>query len=235
MPRKRALAKKPVHLPKIASRKRRPARSNPGILDGVVGSLSGNGMIHALGGYTGSRLLGRIMRRVIMKKYPGLAKHATPLGNLLAAIAIYFTVKKWRKVREEAMIGASIAVAQAAVQAYLPGLAGLLMDTDAGLEIAGHNAAAMPTAAGLEGLGGGPRGRRRRGFVLPGEMEAQRAEAARGAPIESQPTGPVQYVNPGHPNSGYGAQEPTVDTFEDITAAGDDGDGLSDDLGIFQQ
>jgi hypothetical protein len=231
-------AKRPIHLPAIATRKRRRAktvaRRNPdggGLIENAKDAFFSSGMVHAVGGYAGSRLVGRIMRRMIAKKYPALANHATPLGNLLAAVALYFITKKWKKVvREEAMIGSVIAVAQAILQAYMPGLAAVFMDSDAGLETAARSAVAAP--APQNGLGAYQAGRRRRKFVLPGEVEAERTEAAREAP-----TGPVQYVNPGMPGSGYGTSS-RGDEFEDATAdipaAGDD-DGLGDDLGIFQQ
>lgn len=230
MPAKRG-AKRPIHLPALATRKRR-ARKNPapdGFMSNAKDAVLANGLVHAAGGYASARLAGRIARRMLAAKFPALTRHATPLGNVAMAAVIYMVTKKWRKVREEAVIGAVIAVIQSILQAYMPGLAAMLMDTDAGLEVAGIKAAA--------GLGAAPQAMRKPGlqrkkFVLPGEIEAGRAEEARAVS-----SGPVKYVIPGSPGSGYGA--PSVgDDFEDATAnipdtAGDlEGD---DDLGIFNQ
>jgi hypothetical protein len=229
MPAKRG-AKRPIHLPALATRKRR-ARKNPssdGFISNAKDAVIANGLVHAAGGYASARLAGRIARRMLAAKFPALGRHATPLGNVAMAAVIYMVTKKWRKVREEAVIGAVIAVIQSILQAYMPGLAAMLMDTDASLELAGAKAAA--------GLDAAPQAMRKPGlrkkFVLPGEIEAGRAEEARASS-----NGPVKYVMPGSPGSGYGA--PSVgDDFEDATAnipdtAGDlEGD---DDLGIFNQ
>lgn len=228
MPAKRG-AKRPVHLPALATRKRR-ARKNPssdGFMSNAKDAVLANGLVHAAGGYASARLAGRIARRMLAAKFPALTRHATPLGNVAMAAVIYMVTKKWRKVREEAVIGAVIAVIQSILQAYMPGLAAMLMDTDVGLETT-----MTRTATGLGTVPGRPSIAPRKKFVLPGEIEAGRAEEARAAG-----TGPVKYVMPGSPGSGYGA--PSVgDDFEDATAnipdTASDLEG-DDDLGIFNQ
>lgn len=227
MPKK--VAKRPIHLPSLATRKRKTYRKNPeGLIANAKDAVLSNGIVHATGGYAASRLAGRVLRRILGAKYPVMSKHATPLGNLLMAIAIYMTVKKWKKVREEAMIGAAIAVVQSLLQTYMPGLAATFLDSDGLLET--PKPVAPPSTSW--GLGDAPPPRPTRKFVLPGELEAGRAEAAMSAP-----RGSVKYVMPGSPGSGYGA--PAVgDEFEDATSDVPDTAedlGGDDDLGIFNQ
>jgi hypothetical protein len=187
MPRKRG-AKRPISMP-IASRKRR--RNPESALGSVTSSklwadIGGNGLLHGIGGYGGTRLTGRIVRNIIAKKWPNLAKHGGVIGNLIAAVAIYFAVKNWRKIRDEAMLGSAIAVVQSILQTYLPGLA-WLFDADAQPFLGVTTTQTAP--AGLNGVAG----RKRTRFVSPGELEAVRAEQG------------TRFVSPGEPGSGYGA------------------------------
>lgn len=204
-------AKKPVSMP-VATRKR--YSRNDGDTGGkFFSSIGGNGLVQALGGYGGSRLTGRILRRLMASK-PGFAKHAGPAGNLLATIAIYFAVKNWKKLREEALIGAIIALVQSVLQSYVPGLSTMLLDAPAPMD----GVALPPQASAVARY----QQQRRRGngvrYVSPGELQANADDQG------------VRYVSPGEAGSGYGggnraaedAQQAQAQTSGDATFSDDD-------------
>lgn len=232
-PAKKRGAKKPISMP-VATRKKRAPRKNPvsyrenQVTSKIWQTVGGNGLVHAVGGYAGTRLGGRLLRSILGSKFPALGRHGGPLGNLLMAVAVYFASQKWKKIREEAMIGSAVAVFQSLLQTYIPGLAWLI---DAGGEAPAQLAAPKATS-GVENYR-----RRRERFVSPGE-------------VESEEPG-VRYVAPGEPGSGYGApaggqpRMPTAQaqgeyTEKDFDAGIDDlgdggGDADMDGLGIFEQ
>jgi hypothetical protein len=155
-------------LKKYASRSRsKIARRNPALaiakdLGGEVLEVAVPGLV----GYAGTRIAGRISRAVLAPRIAMLAKHAGPLGNLLAVLAAYFATKQasLRKYRTPVLVGSGIALFQTLLQTYFPGIAKILDD-------------AAPVGASPMGDVPPPRRRRRQKirYVNPGEITREKA------------------------------------------------------------
>lgn len=109
--------KKKSKIAKYSQRRRKNPPSTNGALD--FASKMGAGFA----GYTGTRLLSRVVYSQIIKRSPSIAIHGHVLSSVLGAIGTYFGTKYWDKYKEfheAATIGAGVAVVQSAIQAYIP-------------------------------------------------------------------------------------------------------------------
>jgi hypothetical protein len=185
MPRKSA-AKKPKALANFVTRKRSSAKPKKNALSfasqSAIGKELTSQILPGVGGYAVARLVGRIVRTIISKKFPALAKHGAVGGNILGLLAAWYgagKIKQLRSAQTAITVGSGIAVIQSIIQVYLPGLAWIF---DA------QETAAAP-AATPQGMGAVNRyqAARQRGtrYVSPGELETERSEEAlrRGEPI----------------------------------------------------
>lgn len=196
MAKRKAPAKSPKKGIAISTRKPRRRNSDGGgggsftskAMSFVGGSDLGNLVLPGLGGYGATRLLARIVRRIVDKKWPGKGKHV----GVLSTIVMFF-VAAWasdrfaalRRRREPILVGAGVAAAQTAVQAWLPGLAWLL-DSE-------PTQASLPSAQASSGVdfrrrrnGVSPNGVR---YVSPGQVQTEADD------------GDVRYVSPGEVQS----------------------------------
>lgn len=148
---KQASAKTPQKTPKVRRRKRRraPAVSaarNPAPDWVATAEVFGYG----LGGFAVSRLASRIVSVQVAKKKPTWAKHAGVATGVLAFAAAYFLAKRWKhtaKYQHELQLGTFVALAQTAIQTYLPKLGWILADATPEQVEAAQGAQALPVPA----------------------------------------------------------------------------------------
>jgi hypothetical protein len=99
------------------------AKANPPPMQDLVEFV-----VPGFAGYAGTRVVSRIVKGVVSKKYPRFAKHAAVLSTIGAAAGAWLMVHRIERIKEyhtPVVVGSSIA---AIVQAYLPKYGWLVSD-----------------------------------------------------------------------------------------------------------
>lgn len=102
------------------------AKANPPPMQDLVEFV-----IPGFAGYAGTRVVSRVVKGVVSKKYPRLAKHAAVLSTIGAAAGAWLLVHRIERIKEyhtPVVVGSSIAALQTIVQAYLPKYGWLVSD-----------------------------------------------------------------------------------------------------------
>ncbi len=85
-------------------------------------------------GYAAVRLGSRGAVMLAQKKYPKLAKHASPVGAALGAASAWLASRYWDKFadyHDAVTVGAGVALAQSVITTYLPQFAWVVSDVGA--------------------------------------------------------------------------------------------------------
>lgn len=216
--------------------KRNSALSALGVSGGAVENLAVTAGF-GVGGYVSTRLGGKFLRVLVGSRVAGgrFAKHFTPVGSLATLIALWYASGKWQKARphrESILVGSAVALVQALLQTYLPGLVGIIDGQPALGDYTSNGSAAARFRRGVNGKrrGNGANGVR---YVSPGELESEdalrneRADRAEANEVQSESAHVDDEVAADDPNEPLSDEEAAIrQVVEENAELGDLYDGV---------